>query len=94
MRSLKKVVKTVIGVVLILLGLVVFVLPLSPGSWLLILIGLEFMGLRLVLETRLWQWANARPNGRISRGVRRILCLGPRDAAGRLRCEQASESVR
>jgi hypothetical protein len=90
---MKRVAKTFVGVVLILLGLVVLILPLSPGSWLLILVGLEFLGLRLVLENKLWHWTSARPNSRISRVIRRLLCLRPRDAEGRLRCERARDDV-
>jgi hypothetical protein len=87
---MKKVAKTVVGVVLIILGLAALLTPLSPGSWL-ILIGLEFLGLRILLENRLWRWVDARPNGRISRGIRRILCLRPRDESARLRCERAKK---
>jgi hypothetical protein len=85
--GMKKVTKTVVGVILIILGLVALFTPLSPGSWL-ILIGLEFLGLRLVLENKLWQWTDKRPNSKISRGIRRVLCLKPRDASGRLKCEE------
>jgi len=84
MSQIKKIVKYTVGVVLILLGLAALLTPLSPGSWL-ILIGLEFLGLRLLLENKLWQWTESRPNSKVSRGVRRILCLRPRDAEGRLK---------
>ncbi len=89
---MKRVTKTVVGVVLIILGLAALFTPLSPGSWL-ILIGLEFLGLRLVLENKLWKWTAARPNSKVSRAVRRVLCLRPRDVSGRLRCERAKKNA-
>jgi hypothetical protein len=84
---MKTVTKKVVGVILIVLGLVGLLTPLSPGI-LLILIGLEFLGLRILLENRLWQWTDKRPGSKVSRAVRRVLCLKPRDASGRLKCEQ------
>jgi|GEM_PF-696824 len=84
---MKKVTKTVVGVILIILGLAALLTPLSPGSWL-ILIGLEFLGLRILLENKLWQWTDARPNAKISRAVRRLLCLRPRDAEACLKCRR------
>jgi hypothetical protein len=45
MMGMRKLTRTVVGVVLIILGLAALLTPLSPGSWL-ILIGLEFLGLR------------------------------------------------
>lgn len=38
--------KKVIGIVLIILGIVSLITPLTPGSWL-IFIGLEFIGVRI-----------------------------------------------
>jgi len=87
---MKKVTRTVVGVVLIILGLAALLTPLSPGSWL-ILIGLEFLGLRILLENKLWRWTDARPNSKVSRVVRRVLCLRPRDAEGRLKCERVKK---
>jgi len=86
MSQIKKIVKYTVGVVLILLGLAALLTPLSPGSWL-ILIGLEFLGLRLLLENKLWQWTESRPNSKVSRAIRRVLCLRPRDAEGRRKCQ-------
>lgn len=42
-------IKVIVGVVLIVVGLVALVTPLTPGSWLAI-IGLELLGLRIVLR--------------------------------------------
>jgi sulfite exporter TauE/SafE len=85
--GIRKVVRVIVGVVLILLGLAALLTPLSPGSWL-ILVGLEFLGLRILLENKLWRWTDRRPNSKISRAIRRLLCLRPRGASGRLKCEK------
>ncbi|MEN6338471.1 MAG: hypothetical protein ABFE01_29800 [Phycisphaerales bacterium] len=84
---MKSVTRKTVGVILVILGFAALVTPLSPGSWL-ILVGLEFLGLRILLENKLWQWIEKRPNSRISRVVRRFLCLRPRDESGKLKCEQ------
>ena len=45
-------VKKVVGVILIIVGVLAFLTPLTPGSWL-ALIGFELLGVRLVLPERL-----------------------------------------
>ena len=47
--------KKILGVVLIILGILALVTPLTPGAWL-IFIGLEFFGIRLVAWERLKRW--------------------------------------
>jgi len=81
---MRRTVRTVVGVILVVLGFLALVTPFSPGSWL-ILIGLEFLGLRILLENRLWGWTAAKPDSRLRRAVRRILCLRRREARGRER---------
>jgi hypothetical protein len=81
---MRRTVRTVIGVILIVLGFLALITPFSPGSWL-ILIGLEFLGLRILLENKLWGWTAARPESRVRRAVRRILCLRRREARERAR---------
>jgi hypothetical protein len=81
---MKKVVKTVVGVLCIILGLVALFTPLTPGSWL-IPIGLELLGLRLLLERRLRAWADAHPNSKIARAVCWLLRLRPRGGTARRR---------
>lgn len=44
--------KKLIGVLLILLGLLALVTPLTPGAWL-IFVGLEILGVRLLFWTKL-----------------------------------------
>lgn len=45
----RPIVKRTVGVILVLLGLAALITPITPGSWLL-LIGLEFLGLRIILR--------------------------------------------
>ena len=49
---MKKVLRIILGIVLIILGVVAFVTPFTPGSWL-ALIGLELLGLRLLVQRKL-----------------------------------------
>ena len=71
----RRIIKTVIGVVLIVLGLAALLTPFTPGSWL-ALIGLEFLGLRVLLRDRLCVWAGARPDSRVRRTICRVFSLG------------------
>ena len=48
-------IKKVLGVILIIVGLVALVTPLTPGSWLLI-IGLELLGIRILFFNPLKFW--------------------------------------
>jgi hypothetical protein len=75
---MRKVTKKIVGVILIILGLAALLTPLSPGSWL-ILVGLELLGLRILLEDKLLAWAQARPNGRLARLICRVLRIRKRD---------------
>ncbi|MEK7134947.1 MAG: PGPGW domain-containing protein [Patescibacteria group bacterium] len=45
-------IKKTIGIILILIGLAALLTPLTPGSWLLF-IGLELLGLRVLLSDKL-----------------------------------------
>jgi hypothetical protein len=49
---MRKSLRIIIGVVLIILGLVALLTPFTPGSWL-ALIGLEYLGLRVILQRKL-----------------------------------------
>jgi drug/metabolite transporter (DMT)-like permease len=44
--------KIILGIFLVLIGVLALVTPLTPGSWL-ALIGLELLGLRILLERKL-----------------------------------------
>ena len=48
---MKKIVKKFLGIVFIIAGLAALLTPLTPGSWL-ILIGLELLGIRLLIEKK------------------------------------------
>ena len=43
-----KVLKKILGVILIILGVLIHMIPLMPGSWLIVL-GLELLGVRLLI---------------------------------------------
>lgn len=49
---MRRVLRIALGILLMILGVVALLTPFTPGSWL-ALIGLELLGLRLVLERRL-----------------------------------------
>ena len=49
MAATKSLLKKILGVLLIIIGLLALVTPLTPGSWLAI-IGLELLGLREVCD--------------------------------------------
>jgi hypothetical protein len=80
MISIKKIIRYVIGIILILVGFLALVTPLSPGSWL-ILVGLELLGLRILLQDKLLAWAQARPDSRSAWIIRRVLRVRKRDPA-------------
>mgnify|MGYP001573738839 CR=1 FL=1 len=48
-------IKKTIGVILVIIGLVALITPLTPGSWL-ALIGLELLGLRILFYDKLKFW--------------------------------------
>jgi hypothetical protein len=82
MISVRKVVRYAIGIILILLGLLALLTPLTPGSWL-IPIGLELLGLRILLRGKLLAWAQARPDSRSAWIIRRVLRVRKRDPDAR-----------
>jgi len=69
---MKRAIKTSVGVVLIAIGFLALITPLSPGSWL-ILVGLEVLGLRILLERRLRLFAASRPNTFSARIIHKVL---------------------
>ncbi|OHB78734.1 MAG: hypothetical protein A2Z25_19890 [Planctomycetes bacterium RBG_16_55_9] len=48
---MRKTLRITLGVVLIIVGVLAAVTPLSPGSWL-VLVGLELLGLRILVERK------------------------------------------
>lgn len=49
---MKQILRKSLGIILIILGFVALITPFSPGSWLM-LIGLEILGFRFLLEGKL-----------------------------------------
>ncbi len=49
---MRRILKIILGIILIILGVAALLTPLTPGSWL-ALIGLEILGLRFLLERKL-----------------------------------------
>ena len=78
----KRVLRIVVGVFLLILGLAALFTPLTPGSWL-ALVGLEFLGLRVLLRDWLCARARAKPESRLRRAACRVFSLGHRDATKR-----------
>ena len=49
---MRRALKIILGILLILIGVLALLTPLTPGSWL-ALIGLEILGLRILLERKI-----------------------------------------
>jgi uncharacterized protein YqgC (DUF456 family) len=49
---MKRVVRKTLGIIFIVLGFLALITPFTPGSWL-ILVGLEILGLRMLIEKKL-----------------------------------------
>jgi protein-S-isoprenylcysteine O-methyltransferase Ste14 len=78
----RKVLKVVVGVLLLLLGLAALFTPFTPGSWL-ALVGLEFLGLRVLLRDWLCARARAKPESRLRKAACQVFSLGRRDMTKR-----------
>jgi hypothetical protein len=76
----KKILRIIIGVFLLLLGLAALFTPFTPGSWL-ALVGLEFLGLRVLLRDWVCARARAKPQSRLRRVACRVFSVGHRNAA-------------
>ena len=61
---MRKSLRVILGVVLIILGLAAALTPFSPGSWL-ALIGLEILGLRILLQRKFLSLLPRRYRGRV-----------------------------
>jgi len=51
-KNVRRILRIALGVLLIILGILAALTPFSPGSWL-ALIGLEILGLRILLQRKL-----------------------------------------
>ena len=61
---MRRALRIILGIVLIILGVLALVTPLSPGSWL-ALIGLEILGLRIVFQRKLLSLTPRKYQGRL-----------------------------
>jgi hypothetical protein len=65
---MKHILRKFLGIVLIILGFVALVTPFSPGSWLM-LIGLEILGFRFLLEGKLSRLLKSKHKGRFENSI-------------------------
>jgi len=61
---MRRALRIILGVVLIIIGVVALLTPLSPGSWL-ALIGLEILGLRILFQRKLLSLLPRKYRGRM-----------------------------
>lgn len=73
---MKKVLKKALGIILIILGLLALLTPFSPGSWL-ALIGLEFLGIRMLMERKLSSFLGERHRNALRRWKEELRRLSP-----------------
>jgi len=57
--SFYSVIKKPLGVVLVIVGLLLHLIPLFPASWIVVL-GLELLGIRILLQDKIKAWLAAR----------------------------------
>jgi len=69
---MRRVIRIVLGVVLMILGVLALLTPFTPGSWL-ALIGLEILGLRLVFQRKFLSLLPQKYRGRIRGALERKL---------------------
>jgi len=68
---MKRIIRKLVGVILIILGLLALITPFSPGSWL-ALIGLELLGFRILLEKKLSSFLSAKQQQKLQALLRRF----------------------
>jgi len=68
---MKKVARKLLGILFIVLGLLALITPFSPGSWLL-LVGLEILGLRIVLERKILSFLSDKQKQKFKNLVKKI----------------------
>ncbi|OHB66619.1 MAG: hypothetical protein A2Y77_05505 [Planctomycetes bacterium RBG_13_62_9] len=90
---MKQITKKIVGVIFIIVGFLALVTPFSPGSWL-ILVGLEFLGLRILLADKLLAWARRKPRSLPARMVCRMMCVWERDPAAKGRWRRLRERMK
>jgi len=68
---MKQILRKPLGIILIILGFVALITPFSPGSWLM-LIGLEILGFRFLLEGKLSFLLRSKNKGRFKNSITRF----------------------
>jgi uncharacterized protein YqgC (DUF456 family) len=68
---MKKVLRIILGIILIVLGFVALVTPCTPGSWL-ALIGLEILGIRLLVQRKVMWLLPAKMRPRVQAWLDRL----------------------
>jgi sulfite exporter TauE/SafE len=63
-KNVRKALRIALGILLIILGILAALTPFSPGSWL-ALIGLEILGLRILLQRKLLSLLPQKYRGRV-----------------------------
>jgi hypothetical protein len=69
---MKKALRKVLGVLLIIVGLVMLVTPATPGSWL-ALVGLEMLGIRLLVQRKVLSLLPPRLRAKVEAGLNRLM---------------------
>ena len=69
---MKKILLIILGVVLIILGLLAALTPATPGSWL-ALIGLEILGIRLVVQRKVLSILPKKAQVRVNAALNRLM---------------------
>jgi len=68
----RKSLRIILGILLIILGLAALLTPFSPGSWL-ALIGLEILGLRILLQRKFLSLLPRKYRGRVRNLFRKMM---------------------
>jgi len=63
-ENMRRTFRIILGIVLIILGVAAALTPFSPGSWL-ALIGLEILGLRILLQRKLLSFLPEKYRGKV-----------------------------
>jgi len=77
---MKRVLRKTLGIIFIVLGFLALITPFTPGSWLL-LVGLEILGLRMLLEKKLSSFLSDSQRKKLQNlkcKVRNFLCRNAR----------------
>ena len=69
---MKKILLVMLGVVLIILGLLAALTPATPGAWL-ALIGLELLGIRLVVQRKVLSLLPKKAQVRVNAALNRLM---------------------